>query len=109
MGRFSKYFFIIFLFAIILFNIHPAVAAPHNLYEKEEQEIEKSVLYEKDIIDSAKSGFMQRQKEVSIILIEALDLINELDENIGIETNNYFTMDFGELRRKITEIIDLRK
>ena len=53
--------------------------------------------------------FMQKQKKVGELLIEALDLINELDENIGIETNNSFTMDFEELRKKITNMIGLRR
>lgn len=39
------------------------------------------------------------------ILIEALDLINELDENIGIETKSYIK-DFEMLRKKITDLID---
>ncbi|GAH99338.1 unnamed protein product [marine sediment metagenome] len=46
--------------------------------------------------------------KINILLIEALDLINELDENIGIETNNSFTMDFEMLRKKITDIIDIK-
>lgn len=53
--------------------------------------------------------FTHKEKKLNKLLIEALDLINELDENIGIETNNSFTMDFETLRKKTTDMIDLIK